>query len=318
MSRLVKEFLTAQTLTILPQNSFGDAVTQFVDKDDKHAMETFVNESLVSQLKHLMDANDVDDAMIMDEMDQYRSQLENLFASGQLKKTRKAKIKPKPDGWESEFDGPWADQPAALIRSDDEGEKDDDESLASVPAKPAARGRGKAAATSRQTIAATKKATPVAKGGRGKRKIVEEEEDDEDDDGDIVMISDDDDESAEDLFVKPAKKAPARKAAAKAPARAKSPAKKTASTRAKAPAASKQSTLNFSQTPSQRSQPTRATPARGRKAVEPVSGQYLLSMTVFTDDFHRATMRYLMMTRLHLTHRPLEAPAGGRELRHII
>ena len=33
VERLVKEFLTAQSLTILPQNSFGDAVTQFVDKD---------------------------------------------------------------------------------------------------------------------------------------------------------------------------------------------------------------------------------------------------------------------------------------------
>ncbi|CAO2650317.1 Nn.00g016090.m01.CDS01 [Neocucurbitaria sp. VM-36] len=269
VDKLVKEFLTAQTLTILPQNSFGDAVTQFVDKDDKHAMETFVSESLVSQLKHLMDANDIDEAKILDEMDQYRSQLEDLFASGQLKKTRKTKLKPKPDGWDSEFDGPWAEQPAALIRSDNEGEKEDRENLGSVPAKkPAARGRGKAAATSRQKAAVPKKTAPAAQGGRGKKKVVEEEEDDEDEDGDIVMISDDDEESAEDLFVKATKPA-AKKAATRAPARAKSPAKKTATTRGKAPVAAKQSTLNFSQTPSQRSQPTRAAPQRGRKAVEP-------------------------------------------------
>lgn len=86
VEKLVKEFLTAQSLTILPQNSFGDAVTQFVDKDDKHAMEMFVNESLATQLKHLMDANDVDEEEIANEMETYKTQLEELFASGQMKK----------------------------------------------------------------------------------------------------------------------------------------------------------------------------------------------------------------------------------------
>ena len=272
VDKLVKEFLTAQTLTILPQNSFGDAVSQFVDKDDKHAMETFVKESLTSQLKHLMDANEVDEAEIINEMDQYRSQLEDLFASGQLRRTRKSKLKPKPDGWDSEFDGPWADQPAALVRSDNEGGKGDEASLVSVPAKkPAARGRGKAAGGTRQTAAAAKKAVPASNGGRGRKKVVEEEEDDEDEDGDAIMISDDDEESAEDLFVKPAKKAPTKKPAAKAPARARSPAKKTTTTRAKAPTAARQSTLNFSQPSTQRSQPTRPAASRAKRVAEPVS-----------------------------------------------
>ncbi|KAF2855986.1 hypothetical protein T440DRAFT_485148 [Plenodomus tracheiphilus IPT5] len=271
VDKLVKEFLTAQTLTILPQNSFGDAVTQFVDKDDKHAMETFVKDSLTSQLNHLMNANEVDEEEIINEMDQYRSQLETLFASGQLKKTRKTKLKPKPDGWDSEFDGSWAEQPAALVRSDNEGGKDDDENPADIPPKKAAsRGRGKAAGTTRQAATAPKKAPATAKAGRGRQKLVEEEEDDEDDDGDVVMISDDDEESAEDLFVRSNRKvAPAKKAAAKAPTRAKSPVKKTTTSRVKAPAASKQSTLNFSQTPAPRSQPTRPAASRGRKVVEP-------------------------------------------------
>lgn len=270
VDKLVKEFLAAQTLTILPQNSFGDAVSQFVDKDDKHAMEMFVGDSLASQLKHLMDANDIDEAEIITEMDQYRTRLEDLFASGQIKKTRKSKTKPKPDGWDSEFDGPWADQPAALIRSDEEGEKDDNENLTTMPTKkPAARGRGTTAGTTRQTAAAAKKATPAAK-GRSKKHVVEEE-DDEDEDGDVVMISDDDEESAEDLFVKPAKKAPAKKVAAKASARAKSPVKKTTTARSKAPVASKQATLNFSQTPTQRSQPSRPVVSQRKKVAEPVS-----------------------------------------------
>lgn len=269
VDKLVKEFLAAQTLTILPQNSFGDAVSQFVDKDDKHAMEMFVGDSLTSQLKHLMGANEIDEAEIITEMDQYRTQLEDLFASGQMKKTRKAKIKAKPDGWESEFDGPWADQPAALVRSDNEGEEEDHENLASATKKKsAARGRGTTAGTTRQAAVTAKKTAPATK-GRSKKKVVEEEEEDEEEDGDVVMISDGDEESAEDLFVKSTKKAPAKKTAVKAPARAKSPAKKTTTTRAKAPAAPKQATLNFSQTPTQRSQPTRPAASRRKKVVEP-------------------------------------------------
>jgi double-strand break repair protein MRE11 len=280
VDKLVNEYLTAQTLTILPQNSFGDAVSQFVNKDDKHAMETFVDESLSNQMKHLMTVNEVEEEEIMSEMTQYREQLEDLFASGQLKKVRKSKIKPKPDGWDSDFEGPWANQPGALIRSDNEAEKDkdDDESLASVPTKKdAPRGRGKAAGTTRATAAATKKAAPAAKGGRGKKKVVEEEEDDEEED--VIMIDDDDDEddqSAEDLFVSSRKKAPAKKPAAKAPARAKSPVKKTPASRAKAPAT--QSKLNFSQASTQRSQPTRPVASRAKKVVrEPVSDALLSS-----------------------------------------
>lgn len=275
VDQLVREFLTAQTLTILPQNSFGDAVTQFVDKDDKHAMEMFVKDSLKSQLKHLMDANEVEEEEIINEMDQYRSQLETLFASGQLKKTRKAKLKPKPPGWDSEFDGSWAEQPAALVRSDNEEEKGDDTSRPTAPPKrPSARGRGQAIGTTRQAAPISRNAAPATKGGRAKKKVVEveEEEDDDDDDddngGDVVMISDDDEESAEDLFVRSSRtSAPAKKR----PARKKSPAKMPATSRAKGSAAAKQSTLNFSQQPVVRRQATRPAVARGKKVAEPVS-----------------------------------------------
>lgn len=277
VDKLVKEFLTAQSLTILPQNSFGDAVSQFVNKDDKHAMEQFVNESLKNQLKHLMETNEVEESEIVNEMEQYRSQLEDLFASGQLKKARKSKTKPRPATWDSEEDGPWNDQPGALVRSGVEAENDGDDLRRKSTQKPAPRGLAKASGTIRSG-AAMKKATPAAKSTRGKRKVVEDEEEDEEvevvEAGDTIMISDDDEESAEDLFVKPAKKAPAKKAAprAKAPARAKSPAKKTpAPTRTRAPAASKQTTLDFSQPSAQRSQPARGTVSRGRKAAEPVS-----------------------------------------------
>ena len=86
VEKFVREFLTAQSLTILPQNSFGDAVSQFVDKDDKHAMEVFVNESLANQIKHLMEVDQPDEEELQQAISQYRSKLEELFAAGHLKK----------------------------------------------------------------------------------------------------------------------------------------------------------------------------------------------------------------------------------------
>lgn len=85
VERLVREFLMAQSLTILPQNSFGDAVSQFVDKDDKHAMEQFVNESLKNQMENLMNIDHSNEEKLAEAMDSYRSKLEELFAAGHLK-----------------------------------------------------------------------------------------------------------------------------------------------------------------------------------------------------------------------------------------
>ncbi|RMZ69075.1 double-strand break repair mus-23 [Pyrenophora seminiperda CCB06] len=198
VDKLVKEFLTAQTLTILPQNSFGDAVSQFVDKDDKHAMEMFVKESLKNQLKHLMEANEVEEEEIVKEMAEYREQLEDLFASGQLKKVRKSKTKPKPDNWDSDFEGHWADQPGALIRSDNEGEKDDDENLATIskkkaaprsppartksPAKKTTNTRSKASTTQSKlnfSQTPTQRSQPVPPTASRAKKVVQEPSDDE-------------------------------------------------------------------------------------------------------------------------------------------
>lgn len=249
IERLVREFLTAQSLTILPQNSFGDAVSQYVDKDDKHAMEMFVNESLSNQIKNLMDVDQVDEDDLQNAMDKYKSKLEELFAAGHLRKTKKARLKPRPDDWDSDIDGGhWEDQPGALIRSDDEQAEEDDDvhSLPSTTA--AARGRGRAAGRGgRPTAAAAKKAQP-AKTGRGKKKVVEEESEEED--NDVVMVDPNEEES--ELFVKPGpaarggkKIAPAKKSA--------SPAKR-APARAATTASAKQSKLNFSQQSTQRSQ----------------------------------------------------------------
>ena len=241
VERLVREFLTAQSLTILPQNSFGDAVSQFVDKDDKHAMEMFVNESLSNQIKHLMDVDQYDDEDIQNAMDECKSNLEQLFAAGHLKKSKRAKLKPKPQSWDTDLDGEWGDQPGALIHSDVEDGEDDDDVASLASTVTAAKGRGKAA-PKKAAAAAKKAATAGTRSGGGKKRVVEDDSEDEDEDV-VMVVSDDEDES--ELFVKPA--APAR--AAKKPTAA-----KTAPTAKRAPAravATSQSKLNFSQAASQ-------------------------------------------------------------------
>ncbi|KAF1989280.1 DNA repair exonuclease [Aulographum hederae CBS 113979] len=240
VDRLVKEFLTAQSLTILPQNSFGDAVSQFVDKDDKHAMEMFVNESLSNQIQHLLSSEDVSNEDITEAMETFRTELEGMFEKGHLKRARKSKFHARPDNWDSDMDGDWEDQPAAIIHSDEEDEEDEAASVVSRTPGTRGRGRGrgraKAATTStRKTPAAAPKKVP-ARGSRAKKQVVEEESEDEDViDDDVVMIDDEDDDEEEELFVRPAKK-PAARTTRKAPSPRRAPAR-----------SSRQTTLNFSQ-----------------------------------------------------------------------
>lgn len=278
VEKLVREFLSAQSLTILPQNSFGDAVSQFVDKDDKHAMEIFVNASLSNQIKHLMDVDQYDDDDIQNAMDQCKSKLEELFAAGHVRKAKKAKLKPKPDSWDTDLDGEWGDQPGALIHSDvEDGEDDDDDDGESVTSTViAAKGRGKPAAM--KATAPAKKGAP-AKSGRGRKKVVEE--DSEEGDEDVVMV-DEDEEAEEELFVKPAAPASrARKPAASKAAPKAVPKAAAAATAKRAPAraaaAKSQSTLNFSQ-----SQP--ASQASGRGAARGIAVQEVGGDEISDDD----------------------------------
>lgn len=292
VERLVREFLTAQSLTILPQNSFGDAVSQYVDKDDKHAMEAFVNESLANQVSHLLEVEGYDEDELTNAMDRNRSKLEELFAAGHLKRAKRGKLKPKPAQWDSDLDGEWADQPGAVILSDKEHQEDEENNVGSIPPKaPASRGRGrggKAAGTTRNGTAGVKNTAPSKKtaavGGRAKRKLVEDKDDDEDEDeddeedDDIVMIdneSEDDEvpsrkatksttKSAAKRGASPVKKAPVKKALARTPGTPHSSATQTK--------------INFSQ----RSAQTR--PVNGRKQAV----QELVSFDLFqSEDFLR-------------------------------
>ena len=243
VEKLVREFLTAQSLTILPQNSFGDAVSQFVDKDDKHAMEMFVDESLTNQVKHLMSIDEVDEDEILAALDQNKSHLEKLFAAGLLKTARRAKRKPRPQNWDSEMDGAWSDDPASIIRSEDEEAEDAEE----APAPPA-KGRGKAAAAAatKRKPAPAKKAAPT-KTGRRKKKVVEDESEEEEEE-DVVMV-DNDEEEETNLFV--SQEPPTQVTKKAAPAKKSAPPVKRAPARGAAAKSAKQSKLDFSQAPSQ-------------------------------------------------------------------
>jgi len=82
---LVKEFLDKATLEILPQNGLGDAVGQFVDKDDRHAVETFVEESLKAYISKMREYDDLNEERITDIVTEHKSYLEDMFAKGQVK-----------------------------------------------------------------------------------------------------------------------------------------------------------------------------------------------------------------------------------------
>ncbi|KAF2239985.1 DNA repair exonuclease [Viridothelium virens] len=269
VEKLVREFLTAQSLTILPQNSFGDAVSQFVDKDDKYAMEMFVNESLTHQIKHLMTADGVNEDDMAGAISATKSKMEQLFASGQVKLRKKIKLKPKPDTWDSDIDGHWSDEPGALVRSENEDE--DEENGESVRSKTTTtRGRGRGRGRGKGTAAAsTRKTGTTAKAVRGKN-VAEEK----DEDNDVLMIDDDDDDihnnkAGNSLFVGSNGTSKAR-SSKPAPDRSISPLKKASTSRATVPsssrsAAGRQTTLTFSQPATQ----TRQTNSRARKVQEP-------------------------------------------------
>ncbi|KAF4554758.1 Double-strand break repair protein mus-23-like protein [Elsinoe fawcettii] len=260
VDKLVKEFLLAQSLTILPQNSFGEAVDLFVDKDDGQAVKNFVTESLENQVKHLLDKNEnLDDEDMANAMEEYKAKLEGVFKEHAAKYgKKKVTARMSAADVDSDMDDPFVD---GSVNGATNGHDNDDDG------SPTPKGRkGKTAAksngtTGRKTAAAKKvptKAPAKKTTGRGKKSVVSE---DEDEDEDVVMIDDDDEEELEDeveeeeeeesqgLFVSKGKK-PAARSTRAAPKRAASPKKTSRATTSKSKSqasASTQSKLNFSQ-----------------------------------------------------------------------
>ncbi|KAI1496266.1 Metallo-dependent phosphatase-like protein [Biscogniauxia marginata] len=264
VGKLVEEFLNAQSLKILPQKPFGDAVQNFVEKDDKHAMEQFVSESLSGQVKQMLSLNDKEEDL-ESAMEIIKQRLEQEFAAGTLKQRRRRNYKPKPDEWDSDLEGHWEDQPQAIDHSApateisqptsargrgrkvtrviDEGDEDeemDDVEEEEAPA-PKTRGRGKAAAAAKPKPKPASK-TPAPKApakGRGRKAQVFEQDSDEDED---VFMDDDD--------VDPPAPPPKRGTKTTIATRA-APARSQPSRAAASATKTRQTKLNFSQKASQ-------------------------------------------------------------------
>lgn len=266
MENLVNQFLSAQSLKVLPQGPFGEAVNQFVAKDDKHAMELFVSEHLSGQVRQMLGLES-DDEDLNNAMEIYKQRVEKRTATaGSLGKMaqgeRKRMLKPKPDGWDSDFDGNWENEPGSWIYEDDappslqatgssrKAQSRDDEMLDLDDEPPAAKPKR---APARATKAAPAKKAAAAKkppARRGRKPFEDsEEEEEEPPEEDVVMDSDG-------IEAPPPPKSAARTTRrgqnAKSTAAASKPAaaKKTA-TRGAAAAKTRQTKLNFSQGASQ-------------------------------------------------------------------
>jgi double-strand break repair protein MRE11 len=279
IDELVKEFLTAQNLTILPQSAFGDAVQQFVQKDDKHAMEEFISTTMGDQVDHLVnnDGDMEDENAIAEMMEELKNKWEQKFEKGDRTTRKRSNRKPKPDGWDSDFDGHWEDDPDSVIRAEQDQDAmdvdvDDDDADSTAPSRTtAARGRGNrargrggrtaAAGTTRKTAAATKK--PAAKApakGRGKKKTAIPSDEEEEEANEVIDLDDDDDDDEEGgLFMTqdsvPPSRAPTKRATAA------SATSKTTATKKAAPARQTQLSFN-SQIPAASSRPSRAAGVR--------------------------------------------------------
>lgn len=221
VSTLVKEYLNAQSLRIMPGAPFTDAIVQFVEKNDKFAVESFVEDNLQTQFQAMMALDDGTEELDP-LMEKVRKDQEKQFASGERKLTRKnGKLKPKPNGWESDVQGEWAEQPGAYeyVEGEDDAENEetttttakkrgraataaveDDEDNASLastatgrnaPAKkaPAKRAPAKPKAPSKASAKATAKSTAKPT-GRGRPKPFELSDEDEDEDADVMILDD--------------------------------------------------------------------------------------------------------------------------------
>lgn len=208
VSKLVHEYLNAQSLKIMPKPEFGDAVTQYVDNDDKHAMETLVSDNLHTQIKKILNL-DLDEDNLDEHMERFRAEREAAFASGQIKKPNRnnARFKPRPDDYDTDMEGiAWEDNPDAITYSDGEAKpakpaarrgvasvflSDDEASVISTGSKKTAAKRvpAKRAPAKPKTPAKAKAAAKAP--ARGRKKAPEPSDDDGDD---VIMLDDDGEE----------------------------------------------------------------------------------------------------------------------------
>ncbi|KAM0512132.1 hypothetical protein ACHAPE_009181 [Trichoderma viride] len=254
---LVNQFLSVQSLKVLPQGPFSEAVNQFVAKDDKQAMELFVSEHLSGQVRQMLGLEN-DDEDLNNAMETYKQRVEQRMATagslGRMAQSERQRVlKPKPNGWDSDFDGDWENEPGAWAYEDEmpsnleaggssrKPQPKDDERLdlddEEPPAVKPKRARATKATPAKKAAAAKK---PPARRGR---KPFEDSEEEEPPEEDVVMDSD---EAEAPPSPKPAARATRRGQKAKSTAAASKPAA-AKKTRGAAAAKTRQTKLSFSQ-----------------------------------------------------------------------
>jgi len=200
VEKFVREYLAAQSLKVLPQALFGDAIKQFVDKQDHHAMEYFVRDSLAGQMQELMSRGADEEGDMDGIMEEHRAKMDDAFkaAGGVSTKPKKArgKLLPRRRSWDSDVDGEWGDNASAYGSADDDEVRakpasrrgkaalkgsDDDASVVSAPATKTRKAPAKKA-PAKSRVPAKAPAKPT---GRGKKKVAEPSDDEDDD---LVMM----------------------------------------------------------------------------------------------------------------------------------
>lgn len=198
VGKLVHEYLAAQALKIFPQAPFGDAITEYVERNDKHVMDTFVEDTLKTQFEEMLaqlNEKDEEEADLEELMDEIRAKQEEAHAAGQWKRPKKkGKLRLKPSGWDSDVVGAhWEDQPGAFdmdsVEVEDDSEVDDEDGASVVSAakkKPAGkRAPAKKAPAKAKAPTKTKTKTAAKTPARGRKKFAEPSDDEDDD---VVML----------------------------------------------------------------------------------------------------------------------------------
>lgn len=180
VASLVKQFLSKQSLQCLPENELEDAVTQFVEKDDRDAVKDFVRDHLASQVAFMMD-NRTNESNLTDVMARTKDTMSAQFKvkrdnqEKQKKKREEARVSDFSDE-ENEIARRSASpvqtrttkttkKPPTKKRKKDESESEpeEDEDISEVSdAAPKARAKPKPAATPRtRSTPARKPAKPT-------------------------------------------------------------------------------------------------------------------------------------------------------------
>ncbi|KLO15537.1 DNA repair exonuclease [Schizopora paradoxa] len=247
---LVREYLASQEMQLLGESGMADAIQTYVDKDDPHAIQNYVNLNLKSLMKDVQSKGQVEE----DDLDDVVLKAKKTYEDNYEEHAKEMKSKKKGKAKAPASDAESMDSMMELDADPEADEDDDFNGGKPAPQKRGTTGRATAATKGKGKAAATKATTARGKG----KKAATPSSDDE-----IIPIDEDEDEPAP---------APVKKTNRAAVLSQPSAATKKAPARSKAAGASsstqnkKQATLNFA--PSQRS--TRAAASTAKRKVQKV------------------------------------------------